>query len=383
MALIANDIGVPGAGRARRRRARGRRGHRQGRLGLGRAPGRRRLVAHPAHRGRSCPTTPPADQVPETNTPMSGHGHPAAQPDPAAVRRGRAERRRPQGAQGHPQEGREDEDGLIAGLPVWVGAVVTYVGGPLLLLAAAARRRRRRSRRWRRHRRRSADVGLGPLRRRLARAGRPRPRPGPARAARADGDPARAVGGHRVRRGRRAGPPRRQLRLRPERARGRAAATTYWESVDAERRAMSHEVGRWQRLRAAISLRSLRRRRSRSAPRTPPEAAREDPPRPSASPAAGAPGCAGSLIGVLAGRLTKLVRRPNVGCVSWCLAAARISHRLVQTIRRVPGKRLPRAASRGPPVTCVQVPGGSRANGRQDRRQHCNRLWRTCRRKKA
>ena len=37
-----------------------------------------------------------------------------------------------------------------------------------------------------------------------------------------------------------------------------AAAATYWESVDAERRAMSHEVGTWQRFRAAVSLRSLR-----------------------------------------------------------------------------------------------------------------------------
>ena len=37
-----------------------------------------------------------------------------------------------------------------------------------------------------------------------------------------------------------------------------SAATAYWESVDAERRAMSHGVGRWHRLRAAVSLRSLR-----------------------------------------------------------------------------------------------------------------------------
>jgi hypothetical protein len=45
-----------------------------------------------------------------------------------------------------------------------------------------------------------------------------------------------------------------------------AAAATYWHSIDAERRAMSAEVGTWQRLRAAISLRSLRRsRRSREA----------------------------------------------------------------------------------------------------------------------
>ena len=52
------------------------------------------------------------------------------------------------------------------------------------------------------------------------------------------------------------------------------AATTYWESVDAERRAMSQEVGRWQRLRAAISLRSLLRGSPRAPrPRRPPRGA--------------------------------------------------------------------------------------------------------------
>ena len=45
---------------------------------------------------------------------------------------------------------------------------------------------------------------------------------------------------------------------------GAVAATTYWEQVDAERRAMSRQVGRRERLRAAISLRSLRRGPSRS-----------------------------------------------------------------------------------------------------------------------
>ena len=44
-----------------------------------------------------------------------------------------------------------------------------------------------------------------------------------------------------------------------------AAAATYWDSVDTERRAMSQEVGRWQRFRAATSLRSLRRTTSRPA----------------------------------------------------------------------------------------------------------------------
>ena len=38
-----------------------------------------------------------------------------------------------------------------------------------------------------------------------------------------------------------------------------ASAATYWTAIDDERRSMSLEVGRWQRVRAAISLRSLRR----------------------------------------------------------------------------------------------------------------------------
>ena len=92
-------------GRPRRRRARGRRGHGPRRVGVGRAPRRRRLLAHPADRGvhgHHAAVRPGArDQHPDVRD-----GDPAAQPDPAAVRRGGAERRRPQGAQGHPQEGR-------------------------------------------------------------------------------------------------------------------------------------------------------------------------------------------------------------------------------------------------------------------------------------
>ena len=55
-----------------------------------------------------------------------------------------------------------------------------------------------------------------------------------------------------------------------------AAAATYWESVDAERRAMSREVGTWQRLRAAVSLRSLRPGRPRRGADTPDGARADD-----------------------------------------------------------------------------------------------------------
>jgi hypothetical protein len=55
-----------------------------------------------------------------------------------------------------------------------------------------------------------------------------------------------------------------------------AAAATYWESVDAERRAMSQEVGTWQRLRAAVSVRSLRPGRSRRPAAASPDGAGED-----------------------------------------------------------------------------------------------------------
>ena len=107
-----------------------------------------------------------------------------------------------------------------------------------------------------------------------------------------------------------------------------AAAATYWESVDAERRAMSQEVGRWQRApgRGQPALAAAVRRPARGARHADRQPVADDdasrPPRPGGSAGALA-GCARSLIGVLDGRLTKLVRRPNVGCVSWRLAAAR------------------------------------------------------------
>ena len=151
---------------------------------------------------------------------------------------------------------------------------MTYVGGPLLLVAlllgAVVALKA-----WRRHRRRSADsasarfvgawrelvdhardlgqvVPLGPtVTRREQSAGIVSGQAGPL-ARRADS----FVFGPSV----------------P----AEAAATTYWESVDAERRAMSQEVGTWQRLRAAVSVRSLRPGRSRRPVATSPDGAGED-----------------------------------------------------------------------------------------------------------
>ena len=47
-----------------------------------------------------------------------------------------------------------------------------------------------------------------------------------------------------------------------------ADGTAFWELVEAERDRMRGELGRWERVRAGLSLRSLRRRRA-----TPPASA--------------------------------------------------------------------------------------------------------------
>ena len=150
---------------------------------------------------------------------------------------------------------------------VRAGVVATYVGGPLLLallLGAIVGVKA-----WRRHRRRSADAA--PTQRRRS----------------ADSPSARFVGAWRelvdhardlgqvvplgptvTRREQSVGIVSDQAPSLARRADGfvfgpsapeTGAAATYWESIDAERRAMSHGVGRRQRLVAAISLRSLRR----------------------------------------------------------------------------------------------------------------------------
>ena len=165
--------------------------------------------------------TPPADQVPETNTPMSGTVIPPPNPIPppsdageqsdADLKERKATRKK--------KKTDEDEDSIIAGLPSWVGTVVTYVGLPLLaaalLLAAVVGLKA-----WRRHRRRSAASAsarfVGAWRELVDHArdlGQPVPL-GPTVTRR---EQSAGIG---VRRGRPAGPPRRQLRLRPEHARG-------------------------------------------------------------------------------------------------------------------------------------------------------------------
>jgi len=226
-------------------------------------------------------TTPPADQIPETNTPMSGTVIPPPNPIPppsdageqsdADLKERKATRKKKEA---------EEEGGLLPGVPGWLGVVVTYVGGPLLLLAlllgAVVGLKV-----WRRHRRRSADsasarfvgawrelvdhardlgqvVPLGPTVTRREQSRGIVSEQAPTLARRADS----SVFGPSV----------------PE----RGAATTYWEAVDAERRAMSHGVGRRQRLRAAISLRSFRPGRPSAGTQDPAAATAPDPGAPSA-----------------------------------------------------------------------------------------------------
>jgi hypothetical protein len=271
MALIANDIGVParvvlGAAVPEGGRVMGK--DVSAWVELRAADGSWRTLPTEAFMSK----TPPADQVPETNTPMSGTVIPPPNPIPppsdageqsdADLKERKATRKKA-----------EQDEGLIPGLPGWVGAVVKYVGLPLLL-AALVLGAIVAFKAWRRHRRRSAEsasarfvgawrelvdhardlgqvVPLGPtVTRREQSVGIVSGQAG-ALARRADS----FVFGPSV----------------PE----SAAAATYWESIDAERRAMSHEVGRWQRLRAAVSLRSLRRTGPRAAREADPGAGEE------------------------------------------------------------------------------------------------------------
>ncbi len=255
MALIANDIGVParvvlGAVVPEGGRVTGK--DVSAWVELRAADGSWRTLPTEAFMS----TTPPADQVPETNTPMSGTVIPPPNPIPPPSDAGEQSDADLKERKATRTRADQDEGGLIPGLPAWVRAVLAYVGGPLLLLAlllgAVVGLKA-----WRRHRRRSAEspsarfvgawrelvdhardlghaVPLGPtVTRREQSVGIVSGQAG-ALARRADG----FVFGPHV----------------PE----VAAATTYWESIDAERRAMSQEVGRWQRFRAATSLRSLR-----------------------------------------------------------------------------------------------------------------------------
>lgn len=255
MALIANDIGVParvvlGAEVPEGGQVTGEDVHAW--VELRAADGSWRTL--PTERFMSL--TPPADQVPETNTPMSGTVIPPPNPIPPPSDAGEqsdADLKERKSA----RKKADEEEGLIAGLPGWVGAVLTYVGLPILVVALllgavlglkALRRRRRRTAEvvsarfvgaWRELVDHARDLGqvvpLGPtVTRREQSAGIVSGGAGQL-ARRADG----FVFGPGV----------------PE----ASAATAYWEQVDAERRAMSQEVGRWQRWRAAISLRSFLR----------------------------------------------------------------------------------------------------------------------------
>ena len=267
---------------------------------------------------------PPAEQPPPAEQEMSGTVVPPPAPDPAAVDRRRAERRRARGPQGGPSTTTQaaEDDSCPAG---WL-AVLVYVGGPLLL-AALLSRRSCVAKALRRRRRRAAE-GLGPDRRRLARAGRPRPRPRPAGAGRAGGTrreqsavaSAAAPG---------PGPARPTVTCSGRRpAPGDAAA--YWaRSTPSARRCPP--VSRRPRLRAALNLTTFRRG-------------------------------AGSRLGPGRARLgicparPRLACRPNVGRVSRCLAAARNtpdpSRSRVSACARDEGAPAP---PRGPPGRSAQA----------------------------
>ncbi len=255
MALIANDIGVParvvlGAVLPEGGEVSGE--DVQAWVELRAADGTWKTL--PTERFMS--TKPPSDQVPQTNTPMSGTVIPPPNPIPppsdageqsdADLKERKATRKRA-----------EQDESLIADLPSWVGAVVTYVGGPLLLLAlllAAVVG----AKAWRRHRRRSADVVsarvVGAWRELVDHArdlGQVVPL-GPTVTRREQS--VGIVSGRAGLLARRAdsfvfGP------STPE----EAVASGFWDQVDAERRSMSLEVTRWQRWRAAVSLRSFLR----------------------------------------------------------------------------------------------------------------------------
>jgi hypothetical protein len=137
-----------------------------------------------------------------------------------------------------------------------VGAVLTYVGLPVLLvgllLGAVVGLKA-----WRRHRRRSAEPAsarvVGAWRELVDHArdlGQVVPLgPSVTRREQSVG----IVSGQAGTLARRA-----DSSVFGPRAPEEAAAATYWQSIDDERRAMSEQVTRGQRLRAAISLRSLR-----------------------------------------------------------------------------------------------------------------------------
>ena len=206
---------------------------------------------------------PPAERLPETDTPMSGTVVPPPAPIPppsdagdqsdADLKERKTKKDEKQAVPDKP---------LIDRLPGWVLVVATYVGGPLVLLLAilgsimglkGLRRHRRRSSAsmsarivgaWRELVDHARDLGhpvpLGPTVTRREQSAVIVSGSAPALARRADG----FVFGPTV--------PAQDV------------AATFWETVESERRAMSAAVGRRRRWVAAVSPVSLRRRRGSS-----------------------------------------------------------------------------------------------------------------------
>lgn len=207
---------------------------------------------------------PPAEQLPETNTPMSGTVVPPPAPIPPPSDAGDQSDADLKERKAKKDEKVEaEEESLVESLPGWVVFVGTYVGGPLLLVAAilasiiglkVLRRRRRRSTAsmsgrfvgaWRELVDHARDLGqpvpLGPMVTRREQSGSIVSDSAPALARRADSfvfGPAVPAAG---------------------------AASAYWDTIESERRAMSRAVGRRRRWLAAISPASLRRNRRTSA----------------------------------------------------------------------------------------------------------------------
>ncbi len=201
---------------------------------------------------------PPAEKLPETNTPMSGTSVPPPAPIPPPSDAGEAsdadlkERK----AKKEDQAASKDE-ALTERLPGWLVAAGKYVGAPLLVVMAILgsivgvkvlrRRRRRRTASmsarvvgaWRELVDHARDLGQPvPLGRQVTRREQSTSissQSAPALARRADS----FVFGPAV----------------PE----EETATAYWETVASERRAMSRAVSRRRRWQAAVSLTSLRR----------------------------------------------------------------------------------------------------------------------------
>lgn len=201
---------------------------------------------------------PPADQLPETNTPMTGTVVPPPAPIPPPSDAGDQSDADLKERKADKEEADEEdeEESVVAGLPGWIVLVATYVGGPLLVLLLLVatilglkllRRHRRRNATvvsarfvgaWRELVDHARDLGqpvpLGPTVTRREQSGAIGSADAPALARGADG----FVFGPST----------------PE----ATAAESYWQTVDAARRSMSQSVGRRQRLLAAVNLRSLR-----------------------------------------------------------------------------------------------------------------------------